>query len=110
MAIISSAAHFSVCAHCKSHGRVVTAVGQLGPENCSKEEARLSLKIAFEKGVVLDDEGKVVRDQINSSPLPETNSDADLLSRMVTEYINSMSLESGAGRDEQLTRAHESIN
>lgn len=84
MKLILTAAYFVVCQNCGGHGHVVTAAGQVFPEDLSKEQASATLKSARMHGLVQEDEAKVVQSQIDASSLTEY---ADPLTLILSELV-----------------------
>ena len=104
--LISSAAHFVVCA-CGGHGKLVAANGEGSVELCSKEEARLVLDEGVKTGKISNIEvGEALR-QINASSLAPREEDAKPIAHLGAGIINlldtverMLSAELGADEDE----------
>jgi hypothetical protein len=80
-------ATFELCS-CKKHGRIALKDGFQGPEFCFKEHGLHLVRTAVQFGRLSDDEVVLMTREINSSALPETAADADIVLVFDIELFN----------------------
>lgn len=80
--IVQSVAYFKVCHNCGNHGWIITSSGEESDNCVTKRAAHKWLKILSEQEGTTPEEISVVREQIESSPLPEQDDVLETLAEL----------------------------
>jgi hypothetical protein len=62
-----------ICEECALHGNIISLLGILSPEFCSKEQAKNIVDSGIDKELLLAEDRDIMMEQIQKSLLPETD-------------------------------------